>query len=178
MKKIITYGFILGAICVIASGLLAGVYSLTRPRIIIQAQKQEEATLKEVFPAAGRFQQIKSEEGETVYYKVYAKDDSFLGVAFKAYGKGYSGQIETMVGMDIIGTIETIKILNQSETPGLGVRITEEPFTGQFNRKKVRDLSKVQAITGATISSKAVIDSVRKKAQEIEGLIKNDPKDQ
>lgn len=172
MKKLLNYGFTLGGICVIAAGLLAGAHSLTRPRILIQEQKEEEAALKAVFPEGDRFDSVKSEEGRNIYYKVYGQEGRFLGIAFKAFGKGYSSRIETIAAMDPQGAIKTIKILSHAETPGLGTRITEPSFISQFSGKNVRDLN-IQAISGATISSKAVIDSVKKKAKELEGVIRD-----
>lgn len=178
MKEMIRYGFILGVICLVASGLLATVNSLTRPRIIAQAQAEEEGSLKEVIPEAVHFEAVKSKEGEVIYYKAQDKDGKLAGVAFKTSGKGYSSTIETMVGMKKDGTLVAIKILSHNETPGLGAQVAEKPFTVQFSQKNLQNLNEVQAITGATISSKAVIDSVRKKAQEIQALIKNVPRNE
>jgi electron transport complex protein RnfG len=171
MKEMVRYGFILGLICIVAAGLLAGVNSLTKTRIIAQAQAEEEASLKEVLPQAIRFEAVKSGE-EIVYYKAYDKEGKLIGVAFKASGKGYSSTIETMAGMLKDGTITTIKILSQNETPGLGANVAESSFSSQFKNKK--DLDEVQAITGATISSKAVIDSVKKRAEEIKKAIQDE----
>lgn len=171
MKEMVRYGFILALICIVAAGLLAGVNSLTRPRIIAQELAEEEASLKEVMPLAERFEAVKV-DNEILYYKAFDKDSKLIGVAFKAAQKGYSSTIETMVGLLKDGTITAIKILNQNETPGVGVLVAEKDFTSQFANKI--DLNDVQAITGATISSKAVIDSVKKKAEEIKKLIKNE----
>jgi electron transport complex protein RnfG len=173
MKEMLRYGLILGLICTVASGLLAGVNSLTKARIIAQAKAEEEASLKEVLPEAERFAEVKSEE-EILYYKAYDKEAKFIGVAFKVSAKGYSSTIETMVGMTKDGKITAIKILSQNETPGLGARISEPGFTGQFSHKNISALDQVEAITGATFSSQAVIDTVKKKAQEINDLIKNE----
>jgi electron transport complex protein RnfG len=97
-----------------------------------------------------------------------------MGVVFKAKGKGYSSVIETLVGMSLSGKISAIKVVSLSETPGLGMRVTENSFCGQFDNRDALDLSQVQAISGATISSRAVIDSVSAKAGEIQGLMKNE----
>lgn len=195
MKEIPRYGFTLALICVAASASLAIVYSFTRPAIVARAKAEEEASLKEVLPQANNFEPVKS--GESVlYYKAYNKNAKFIGVAFKVSAKGYSGIIETMAGMSRDGIITAIKILNQNETPGLGARITEvsddttiwdlfrvkkkvedekKPwFQEQFSGKRIEGIKDIQAITGATISSKAVIDSVQKKAGEIKILIKNE----
>ncbi len=173
MKEIIRYGLILALICALATGLLALVNSLTKAKIIAQAQAEQEASLKEVMPLGESFEPVKS-GAEITYYKVYDKNKKWAGVAFKVLAKGYSSDIETMVGMDRDGTINAIKVLSQNETPGLGARITEKAFTEQFSQKNITGLEQVQAITGATISSQAVIDSVKKKAEEIQILIKNE----
>ncbi len=170
MKEMIRYGFILALICSVAAGFLAGTNALTRPLILRQAQASEEASLKAVMPQGEVFKPVKK-EGELLYYNVYNKQNQFIGVVFKAAGKGYSSSVETIAGMLKDGTMTAIKVLAQNETPGLGVKVIEPNFIGQFSNKK--DLSNIQAIAGATISSRAVIDSVKKKKIEIEELIKN-----
>jgi len=173
MKEMTRYGITLAVICIAASASLAAVNSLTKPRILAQAKAEEEAGLKEVMPDAVNFEPVKSGD-DVIYYKAYGKDGRFLGAVFKAAGKGYSSTIETIAGITKDGTITAIKVMSQNETPGLGARVVETPFTGQFVNKNTQNLTEVQAITGATISSKAVIDSVKKKAEEIKGLIKNE----
>ncbi len=171
MKEIVRYGLTLSLICGVASASLAVMNSITKPRIAAQVKAEEEASLKEVLPDALHFEPVKS-GNDIIYYKAHDKDGKFIGVAFKASGKGYSSVIETVAGLTPDGRITAIKISNQNETPGLGARVAESGFTKQFANKK--DLKDVQAITGATISSKAVIDSVSRKAQEIKELIKNE----
>ncbi len=195
MKEMTRYGLILALICVAASASLATVNSLTQPKILAQARLEEENSLKEVLPEGVNFEPVKPGE-DILYYKAYDKDSKFIGLAFKASGKGYSSVIETMVGMKKDGTIAAIKVLNQNETPGLGARVVEASddttvwdilrgkkkdkevkkpwFQGLFADKKVSDLKNIEAIAGATISSKAVIDSVEKKAQELKRLIENE----
>jgi electron transport complex protein RnfG len=173
MRETIKYGIILSLICAVASGLLAGVNSLTKSRILAQTKQEEEASLREVITEAQHFEPVKTGE-DIIYYKAYNKDGKFMGVAFKVSGKGYSSTIETMVGMLKDGTITAIKILNQNETPGLGARVVEPGFIGQFKEKNTQDLIEVQAITGATISSRAVIDSVKSKTDQIKELIKDE----
>jgi len=171
MKEAVRFGFVLGVICVVSAGLLSGVNALTKPKILAQAQAEEESSLKSVFPEGATFEAVK-ENNEIAYYKARDKDGKFIGVAFKASGKGYSSTIETFVGMLKNGKIVAIKILSQNETPGLGARVADGDFTDRF--KGVNDLSNVSAITGATISSRAVINSVEKRAEEIKAMIKNE----
>ena len=171
MREMLKFGFILGIICIVAAGLLAGVDILTKPKILAQEKLEEELSLKAIFPSAHHFKEVKENEG-IIYYKAIDNDGKFIGVAFKASQKGYAGEIKTLAGMLKNGEITAIKVLSHNETPGLGSRITAASFTGQFKGKS--DLSKVEAITGATVSSKAVINSVKKKADEIRLKLKNE----
>ncbi len=189
MKHIIT----LATICFITASLLSGVYLLTRPKIIEQKLRAENQALKEVFPEAGYFEPV-LRDGEDVYFRAYAslEKKKHLGYAFRAEAQGYSSIIETMSGVDLQGRITGIRILAQNETPGLGAKINEvlvqrtlwqairelfvkvekspqvpsEPwFCAQFKGKRIEE--NIQTITGATISSKGLIDSVREKAREV-----------
>lgn len=92
------------------------------------------------------------------------------GVAFKVVGtQGYGGDIVIMVGVRPDGTVNGIEILSQSETPGLGARITEPKFRNQFRGKNLRNATwKVKKdggdfdqLTGATISPRAVVKAIR-----------------
>lgn len=181
MKKILHYALVLGIICSIATGLLASVNNFTAAQVLAQGQKELEDGLKEVMPQADKFEAIKEKE-EIIYYKAIDKNGKTIGSAFKASAKGYSSDIETLVGMFSNGTINTIKVINQNETPGLGTRIQEIDeakgktpwFQAQFNNKTIADLdSSIQTITGATISSTAVLDSVKTKSKQIQELLKN-----
>jgi electron transport complex protein RnfG len=91
-------------------------------------------------------------------------------VAIGAYtDKGYSGLIKLMVGFDIEGKIKDIEVLEQKETPGLGTKITTEKFLSQYKGKNPatwklmvkKDGGQTDAITGATISSRAFNDAVQ-----------------
>lgn len=173
MREMARYGFILALICVIAAGLLSGVNTLTRPKIIAQAQAEEQSALSEVMPQAIKFTEVKQQE-ETLYYKAFDRQDKLIGFVFKASGKGYSSVIDALAGIFMDGKISAIKIISLNETPGLGMRVTENRFTEQFKGQDSLSLSGVEAITGATISSRAVMDAVMKKARQINELIKNE----
>ena len=175
MKEMARYGSILALICVVAAGLLAVVNTLTGPKILAAALLEEQAALKEVMPLSVKFSAVKSNVDKSVlYYKAFDQQEKLMGFVFKASGKGYSSVIETLAGIFLDGKISAIKIISLNETPGLGMRVTEDKFRSQFNHQNSLDLLGVEAIAGATISSRAVIDSVMKKAQEIKELIKND----
>lgn len=169
MKEIIKFGVILGVVYVMTAGFLAGLDSLTNRKIIPYAQAEELLDLKDVLPEAIHFEAVKKGE-DIFYYKAIDKEGKLIGAVFKAVGRGYSSNIQTIAGMLKDGSINAIKVLSQDETPGLGARVAEPEFTDRF--RHIHDLSRVQAVTGATISSLGVIESVKKKAEEIRELIK------
>lgn len=157
---------------IVATFLIRGGH-LTRARALSDLQAVDEGTLREVLPLACIFEP--QEEGGLVrYYRALDKRHRQIGVVFKAEAKGYSGAIDTLVGMLDDGTITAIKVVNQEETSGLGARVCEPDFAGRFAHKKIDELGEVQAITGATVSSHAVIASVKAKAQEMKALLKNE----
>lgn len=192
-NDLLKFGLILFAICFFAAGLLSGVNFITRDKIALQKYRQEQDALREVLPYADNFEPV-IKDGDTLYYKALSRDGDILGYCVLASGRGYSSLIETMVGIDKEGKVSGIKILSQNETPGLGAKIIElasqvtliEALTGKakksekqkpwfeerFNNKKIEDIDTVEAITGATISSEAVIKSVKEKAQEIMNIVR------
>jgi len=135
---------------------------------VIESRREEEITgiLKEIFPDMSRY------ELEDEVYIIY-KDSEKAGYAFKASGSGYGGNIDILVGLDNSFGIKGISILSQTETPGVGTKITESSFTDQFKGLSLSDIAlkseggKIDAITGATISSRAVVDAIQEKMVEI-----------
>ena len=144
-----------------------------------------------------RFEEGKEKGGIKYWKVFKGSGHRAVGYVFIATRYGYSGVIESMAGMTIDGTITGVRILSQNETPGLGAKIVEvisdktvlkalrelfsknkeaekeltPYFTDQFkglNVKRIR-LSKngIDGITGATISSRAVVDSIKSKGMEI-----------
>ena len=172
MKQTARYGFILGIICFLASAILAIVDAVTEPNIKIQQAQEERSALNGVFPEASTFKPCLSGE-EVLYFLAYGKDNKLLGFVIKAQAKGYSSDIETLASLNLNLEIGRVKVLSQNETPGLGSRVTADSFTGRFAGKNLAGLSKVEAITGATISSGAVIKSIKDKLAGLsEQLIK------
>lgn len=166
MKEMLKYSIILGLICIIAAGLLSGVYSITKSRIENEAHAEIKISLKQVLPQATAFEPI-MENKEILYYKAYNAKKEIVGIIFTAVTKGYSSTIETMAAMTLSGKIIAIKVISQNETPGVGTRITEKEFTSRFEKKSIDELSQVSTISGATISSSAVVESIKKKSEEI-----------
>ena len=98
------------------------------------------------------------------------KNQEFIGAAVTGYSdKGYNGLVKIMVGFTVDGRIENIEVIEQKETPGLGTKMKNKSFLQQFQGKnpntyilKVsKDGGDVDAITGATISTRAFNESVK-----------------
>ena len=166
MKETVKYGFILGLICFLASSVLAVVNGITEPKIKEQKAKEEGLALREALPQAQSFTPRYQDDKITYYYS-YDNNNKLNGFVISSKAKGYSSDIETVAGLSLNLEIVGIKILSQSETPGLGNRIIEPAFLGQFQGKGLGTFNEVQAITGATISSGAVINSIKSKISEL-----------
>ena len=171
MRDILKLGFVLFLVCLGAALCLSLTYVFTQGRIEARALSEIEGSLKEVMPdAQGGFEKITKDDFG--YYKAY-KDEQrkdISGYVIIVTGKGYGGAVATMVGVDRRGVIKSIKILAQKETPGLGAKISEESFKSQFSGQDGRRIE-VMAISGATISSRAVTESVKEAIEKLFGVL-------
>ena len=98
------------------------------------------------------------------------KNNEFVGAAIiGSTEKGFSGLIKVMVGFKPDGTIQNIEVLEQKETPGLGTKMKDDKFIAQFreknpltfNVKPTKDQGEVDALTGATITTRAFGEAVQ-----------------
>ncbi len=146
-------------------GLVTWTDSITKDKIEKQEEQQIQSMLKEMFPSMSEY------TFEDDIYTIYS-DGAGVGYAFLAVGKGYGGDIKILIGLENNMTIKGITIISQSETPGLGSRIAEGSFASKFAGLNVDDVAleqdggQIDAITGATISSGAVVDAVSTTAME------------
>lgn len=162
---------VLTIISLIAAGVLGSVYQVTEEPIAkAKAEKQQNA-IKQVL---GDFDRLEEEvvDGITLY-KGYIADE-FVGAAVEASSNGFSGEVKIMVGFDKDGNILDYAVLQQAETPGLGTKMVDWFKTDKGNQnikgknpgKKELKVSKdggdVDAITAATISSRAFLGAVNK----------------
>jgi len=193
-NNFLKYTATLFIICLIASGLLSSVYNLTKGKIKLQQDNEKMESLKESLSGAQDFYFV--DKKDKSYYIGKDKQGRIVGYAFIAEKAGYSSNIVTMVGITKEGMIQGIKILSQNETPGLGSKIVEidtdrtvwdalsgkgaseevpKPwFQAQFTGKSIGNLGEtIETVTGATVSSEAVIDSIKEKAKIILEEIKD-----
>lgn len=167
----------------LCGAVLGLVYVATKPRIDFIKDAELKNSLTIVMPGIGDFTQKQTLTNQT--YFVGLKNGEHVAYAFTVESEGYSSNILVLVGVDLNGDVTGAKVLSQQETPGLGARIEEVRvgedkswFMAQFEGKqgfRLR-LSKyggsVDAITGATISSTAVSESIFDGVSEIYFLIR------
>jgi Na+-translocating ferredoxin:NAD+ oxidoreductase subunit G len=153
------------------SAALGFVYNLTKGPIEIAQKQKEVQALREVLPEFDNdpVESVKSVDG--LFYYTAAKEGEVVGYAVNTFTeKGFSGKFTLMVGFKPDGTINNISVLEQKETPGLGNKMKEPKFKdqfpdknpGQFKLKVKKDGGQVDAITAATISSRAFCDAVQR----------------
>lgn len=173
-----------GVLLIVALGCaltLAVIYGKTAPLIEKQKQVLLENSLRSILKAHSYKEQ---NDIAPSYYTAYDEAGNVVGWCLQLASQGYAGKIQLLVGVDMERRITGIKVLEQKETPGLGSKIneleyrqTEPAFLKQFKNKKADELilvkgkteKNIQAVTGATISSKAVTEGVRK---GLEGFFK------
>ncbi len=186
MKQIIKLVAALGLFSLVAGWGLSAVYDMTKDPIAAQNKLVEDAAKKEVLPEAVSFEDAKLNTESLCAYPDYwiGKDASgaVVGYVAKVHKQGYSSDIKTIVGIKIDGSITAIKIIEQSETPGLGTKCqeialdknTQKPvvwFQEQYKNLKAGiievikgpvppGVNGISAITASTISSKAITDSI------------------
>ena len=162
-------------ICIVAGGVLGIVFNATKDPIAAAENAKRTAAIKNVLPDFKTLKtvNVKSamEDAEIPFHLAYDADNNFIGAAVETFtNKGFSGNISLMVGILADGTIKNISALQHAETPGLGSKMEEETFKGQFNDKNPasfnfsvkKDGGDVDAITAATISSRAFCDAVNR----------------
>lgn len=168
MKRAVHMIVVLTLTAAVVGTLLAFVFAATWPTIQRNEQTDLERAVYQVLPGARRFDE--SASGDFALYRGYDESDAIVGIAVRARGIGFQDVISLMAGFNAeCGAMLGLRILKQVETPGLGAKIDGNEFLNQFQgltlAPKVavvkggsldRATGRVEAITGATISSKAV----------------------
>ena len=172
MKYYLKLGFILMASCVIATGILAYVNSVTEPKIAALKEEESIKSREELIPGCD-FEEVNLRDDFSYFIATDKETKEVKGYTFTAQKKGYGSTIKTMAGLDPEFKVIGIKIVDQSETPGLGANCTKESFTSQFAGKTPEQLAvdkdggPIKSISGATITSRAIVASL---AEEIEAI--------
>lgn len=159
MKEHIKRALLLAFICAFSAGTLGYFYQLTTPIIEEQKIKAQVFLRKEVLPQAIEFREV-TIDNYTVYLGL--SNGEIVGGTTNITVRGYGGNIDLILGIDKNKRITGVRVLSHNETPGLGEKATKDNYLEQYINKSVNDINTVRLITGATISSKAIKEGVKR----------------
>lgn len=183
---------VLTAIGLLSGGLLTSVGLLTEERIALNKQREIEAAIIQVVPGTRSSEKLYEEKNLSVYGGKN-EEGSLIGFGILTSGIGFQDKITFMLGTNTSLTkITRLNIIDQKETPGLGAKITDRKFFLQYWENKDCSISlslhrpavsapeelgpsEINTITGATVSSEAVLDAVNSTLERLRKL-KNEGK--
>jgi len=178
-------GLLLAVFAIIGAALLASTHLATRDRIADNQQARLIAALDAVLPA-GSYQNVPAEDFLEVtaielsrtpvrIYRARNNKQAVATVIETTAPDGYNGQIKLLVGITTYGTVSGVRVVNHRETPGLGdgIEHRRSPWIEQYNGRALgnptvnkwavqKDDGFVDALTGATITSRAVTAAVKR----------------
>ena len=168
MKETIKLGVILLIISVVSAGILAGSNELTKDKIAQIELEGSLGAITEIFSGADKFEAIDELEFEEIVaanefveeiLEVY-NGDEVTGYSIKTMTTGYDGNILMVTGFSSDGEVLGMRLLEHSETPGLGAKAEEPEYTDQYIGKSASEEIKVEALSGATLTSRGVQSGV------------------
>lgn len=193
MRDYIRLAGVLLIVCAIAAALLGYTNEITYDKIQEQLVKASDEARKAVLPGADSFEKLDDSTFSTIesnakynfITEIYTAKagGNIAGYAVKVAPKGYGGAVDVVIGVTADGTIQGIRVGNNNETPGLGKNAATPKFQEQFNGKvwgnpinviksgTPKD-NEIAALSGATITSRAVTDGVNQAleaAKELSG---------
>ena len=173
----------LTAVGVISGASLVFVYNSTMPKIKVNINKETDQAIKNIFPTVDKAERVGKVKRDGIF-RVKDSKGKLLGYAFIAVGNGYQGKIKMLAGIDPkLATLHGMEVLESQETPGLGAEIAGKDFRKQFlglsvshaieyvKAKKPEKPYQIEAITGATISSRAVVKILNKKIAQVREVV-------
>ncbi len=183
MRKMVV---VLTIVMVLAGLVLASAYTLFQPAIARNQAQALSDSLASLFPSSGKltFDRLKTDKMEI--YAAKSTGGDLVGYAVRVVGSGYGGPIQMLVGLTPeLNKIAGLQVVENVETPGLGSRITEDPFRSQFqgldpskaisyvkNQQPDKTKNQIEAITGSTISTRAVTTALSSTLSEAVAVIK------
>ena len=197
MKEIVKIITVLTVACLLCAFFLALVQNLAEDKIELNAKGKIAKAISNLAPDYVSLEEIIVDQD--IIYKLRDKQAKPIGYAFSAQGQGYQGKIKllSVINLDLT-QLSGIEIVESLEIPGLGAKIQEEPFKSQFHKlylkgtiecvkagsvdspkvgatsqaTKLSLASQIQAITGATVSSRAVVNILNQRIESLKQQIK------
>ena len=158
-------------ICLVMTALLGLTDKVTAPKISERAKQTEDNARLQVFGAADSFGEentVSLDGADYTYYEALDADGNVLGTVFTTSANSYGGEMRIMTGVGLDGKVTGVEILDISDTPGLGMNAKKPAWLAQFTdktagiavSKKGAAGNEIDALSGATISSKAAVTAV------------------
>ena len=184
MKYYIKLGSILLFTCALAAGILAYINGLTAPMIAkVKKAEAEKARLEvmvddnhtaENMIFTPHFLDVDI-KGDSIFYYIASakKTNQKVGYVLTATKSGYSGNVKTVVGLTADFKIKKIKVIDQTETPGLGAKCVNPDFAPKFDNLTIeklkvdKDGGEIKSITGATITTRTITNSIKESLQKL-----------
>lgn len=164
---------VLAVICLVMATLLGLVNSITEAPIQANTEKTVQDSLKVVMPADS-YEEVPYDGSDATVKAVYKAGDAGYVVEVNS-PNGFGGAIDMMTGVDAEGNVTGIAVISHAETSGLGSKATDPEWQAQFvgaNGEVLveKDGGAIVAITGSTITSRAVCDGVNTAFAVVESL--------
>lgn len=165
---------ILTAICLVVTLLLALTNMLTVDKIAANADKKAADSRKKVL-AAEDYHPL---DKEGAVYGAYDTEGRLIGVVITTQASGYGGKIDVMTGIKANGEVSGVNILAMEETPGLGAKGKEDSFLNQYKGfdqpglAVSKDGGEINALSGATITSRAITKAVNEAIERSKSYLK------
>jgi electron transport complex protein RnfG len=158
---------VLLVITAVVAGLLGLVNAITEDRIAEITEQKTAAAMKAVMPEAETFTEIEYGGDDPLVIGAYRAENASgtNGYVFRVVPMGFGGEIDMVVGVDATGKITGVSIVKMAETSGLGDNAKKESYRNQYVGKSgtlavTKDGGSIDALTGATVTSRAVTDGV------------------
>ena len=175
--KILKLVLSLTTIAAVCAAVLATVNQVTKEQIEKIAAITRENAAKAVMPATvAKVEKRELRQGDTTEDMYVGLDESGKAIAYAVPGKsekGYGGTVKLMVGLTPDRKVVSYRKLEANETPGLGAKLATPEFSGQFGGRSAlglkvkKDGGDVEAITAATITSRAVCAAIADAASKL-----------
>lgn len=153
---------VLVIICMVAGALLGVVHDNTDPVAAANAEQRAQETYRQLMPDAASFDEVDCDvEGCLGVMKAVDASGAGIGYLVVTQSKGYGGQVGLVVAFNNDGVVTNIVATPSDETPGLGTKVNDESYIGQYVGLNAQPISEddIDFISGATISSKAVFSA-------------------
>jgi electron transport complex protein RnfG len=177
MKNVVIIGVKLFAVCAVAALTLGGINAITEPVIIQRKIMELQKALDELTPDAETQEAVEVPDNPVIVKRYpVTKGGERVGMLLELEGSGYGGEMKILVRYDEDGSIRAVKLMDNTETPGLGKKAENPAYMEKFLgtgssanpvpvRKAMLNSGDADAITGATITylgvSKALAEGAK-----------------